>query len=443
MVSTPAPENKSSGFGETKGLAAREASTAGKLATAPRERVFWAGVAAHGEAANLEKRFPITHTLIPEFEGVLSSALQSTRPEAFDLANVAREPVSFEGRDALVMAAAMDRERLRVEPVQINGQKQYRVEFGIQGELVFVDLKEKVVTYSFPISCQAVDLLSTRPSLADLQKMARVALFEAERTEGRPVSLKDQFLDRVASRKAVPRSPIQPLAVRKISVADSCSVPHFVGVTSSQTFPVDSIREWEDEIGSEFASYLASAVYLGVNPYSRDPGGTGDSSMAKFSMQFMNGKVLNARLRRPARVFDLEIESLCCELDPSRSSEFISCLNYGFKGRVTVTEPERSTVKLSQELDLSLAGLRKRASSQNEHLSGVPPRLRDNYQKLVSRRVLPAQLRSDEVDHFSGFAKSLENYLFQLKDETFFEAEDVANRYGPLREDFSRAHLLN
>ena len=443
LASTPTLKNESSHFGATKGLAEREASTAGRLVTAPRERVFWAGVATHGEAASLEKRFPVTHTLLPEFQSVLSSALRSTQPQAFDLANLQGEPVSFDGRDALVMAVAMDRERLRVEPIQISGQRQYRVEFGVQGELVFVDLKEKVVTYSFPISCNAVDVLPARPTPADLQKMARVALFDATRTAGKPMNLKDQFLDQVASRKAVPRSPIEPLAVRRISVADSCSTPHFVGVASSQVFSAESLREWEDEIGSEFASYLASAVYLGVNPYSRDPGGAGDSSMAKFSMQFMNGQVLNARLRPPARVFDIEITSLFCELDPGKSTQSVSCLNYGFTGRVTVTEPELGTVKLSQELDLSLAGLGKRASSQNGRLSGVPPHLRDNYQKLVSRQVWPTQLRSDEVDHFSGFAKSLDNYLFQLKDEAFFEAEDSANRYGPLREDFSRAHLLN
>jgi hypothetical protein len=401
-----------------------------------RERVFWGGVAIVGGDQDARKTLPLCSggNLLGAFEKSLGEKLRSVAPPLFDLQNTGGGPAkadNFKDQDALVMVVALVSENRFCQPDPIVAGK-YRGVIKITAQLLFLDAGRNLqVTASYPLGIAQMGLYSAVPGDSDFAELAEAALMSDQRTsDGKPLSLRDQFLDQLARRTIVPRAWRQPIAVGGVSFSAGCqktSVPGGV-----QEFPPDLFVRWSDQFANTFVNYLGTGSGLAVNPY--HPGGelavAKDpvlSAVGSLTMRTTDRQMLNASLKPPRMVFSLQIDRLTCSVN-KRSTMFLNVMDYGFCGTLSVVNPDTGANLMSLPFEIPVSKASK-----------LPRQLAEKYAGISAVKLLKEIVQKGQVDHAYWWQESVDLFLLQLAREIVFPEEDLGHRFIGLREQLNRS----
>jgi hypothetical protein len=287
------------------------------------------------------------------------------------------------------------------------------------------------VTASYPLGVAQMKFFATRPGEADFAELAKVALMSDERTsDGKPISLRDQFLDQLAGRTLVPRAWREPVAVGAVSFSASCQKATVPG--GIEELPENLLARWSEQFAASFVNCLGTGSGLAVNPYTTG----GESAIAKdrvlsaaatLSMRTTDHKMLNASLKPPRLVFNLQIEGLSSSID-ERSTMFLKIMDYGFLGTLTVVNPDTGATLLSLPLQIPVLKSSK-----------LPRKLTEKYTDISAAKLYKETVDNGQVDHAYWWEASINLYLAQLAREIVFEEEDLGHRFSALREELKRS----
>lgn len=307
----------------------------------------------------------------------------------------------------------------------------YRAGVQVMGQLLFFDTSQNMqVTASYPLGVVQGGFYSTTPSDADFAALAKDALMSADRTSGgKALSLRDQFLDQLAGRTLVPRAWRPPVAVGAVSFAATCQKTDVPGGT--QELPETLLARWSQQFANAFANYLGAGSGLAVNPYTAG----GELAVAKdralsaaatLTMRTTDRKMHNASLKSPRMLFNLHVASLSCSAS-DRSVMTKPLLNYGFRGELTVVNPDTGANLLSLPLQIPAPKDSK-----------LPRPLLEKYAKIAEVTVRNVA-DTREIDHAFRWQEMIDHSLTQLAREIAFEEEDLGHRFSTVREELRRS----
>ena len=401
-----------------------------------RERVFWGGVAVAGGDQESQDALPLcaNRNLLHEFEQSVGEKLRSVNPPHFDLQNTGAGPAradNWRDQDALVMMLVLVSEDRFCQPDPAMPEK-YRVIIKITGQLLFLDTSKNMqVTASYPLAVAQRNLTTTPPGEAEFAELAKQALMSEQRMpDGKAASLRDQLLDQLTGRTIVPRAWRQPVAVGGVSLSAACRKVDVPG--GSQELPESLLARWSAQFANTFVEYLGTGSGLAVNPYMAE----GQSAVARdralsaaasLTMRTTDRKMLNASLKPPRMVFNLEIDQLTCSMN-QRSTMFLNIMDYGFAGKLTVMNPDTGATFLSLPLQIPAPDSSK-----------LPRPLLQKYAGISAVKLLKETVEKGQVDHAYWWQESIDGYLLQLAREIAFEEEDLGHRFTRLRGELKRS----
>ena len=143
------------------------------------QQVYWAGFAFTGDQSSRASVAPhavssIERRSVESLNQTLSGALQARRPA--NLLIIQDQLAKLDGStSATVLAAALDRETVSVEP--IGGKYKLLVELAFQA--LFFDFREKQVVASYPVTLQYIDLLDASPTRQQIDAVFEKKLYGA------------------------------------------------------------------------------------------------------------------------------------------------------------------------------------------------------------------------------------------------------------------------
>lgn len=437
---TSAPTNTSTGYSREQYQASK--STNRVAATGmPRQRAVWLGVAATVVASELGERFPIlsgdgteagANKVFAELNQRIWSSLSNHLGSAGAFPGIELVELGQDRDTDLGMALLLNKERWREE---LTFEGKYRREYGILGQLVFIDQKKSELVASYPIGNRIAMISDAKASDQERSLMANGTLIgEADGASGKD-SILHQFLKSIESSSVNPK-PDYCLEVGKVLFSEACANPSYSGskkdqIKSLQLNP-DELATWASEVGPILVNHLGNGTGHVFNPFVAKK--TGKDNL--ISLNFLKGspKVVNQkgplslRLPDPARRFDLEIEALSCEVDDEFTGKYVVNLVYGFRGTMTMYSADGVAV-FSHPFDISLSGFKSLRKEQ-----------REQYWKNARRKLLPAQFEGGNYDPIWSWQNSVDNFLDQLALEMFFPKADVAARFKPVRDSLGGIH---
>ncbi|MBN8802800.1 MAG: rod shape-determining protein MreD [Stenotrophomonas acidaminiphila] len=141
------------------------------------QQAYWAGFAYTADAAAVQATTPHAHAVLERrglvpLNQVLAQSLKRRAPAHLELID---QPVAMlDGTtSATVLAAALDRELVSVEP--IGGQYKVLVEVALQA--LFFDFRERQVIASYPLTLQRIDVQDYRPDNDDIDAIVADLLY--------------------------------------------------------------------------------------------------------------------------------------------------------------------------------------------------------------------------------------------------------------------------
>ena len=400
-----------------------------------RERVFWGGVAIAGGDQESDKNLPLCSdaSLLREFEQSVSEKLGAVHPAQFDLQNTGAGPAradNWKDQDALVMMLVLVSENKFCQPDPVLAGK-YRGRIKITGQLLFLDTSKNMqVTATYPLGVAQMKFFATAPGDADFAELAKVALLSDERTaDGKGLSLRDQCLDQLAGRTIVPRGWRDPVAVGTVSFSPTCQNAVVPG--GVQELPTSLLVRWSDQFATTFVNYLGTGSGLAVNPHTAGGGlASKDHALnaaASLTMRTTDRKMQNASLKPPRMIFNLQFDQFTCSVN-QRSTMFLNVMDYGFRGKLTVDNPDTGASFLSLPFEIP--------APKSSKLSRP---LAEKYADISAVKLHKEIVEKGQVDHAYWWQQSIDLYLLQLAREIAFEEEDPGHRFSTLREELNRS----
>src|SRR5205823_5759761 len=108
-------------------------------------------------------------------------------------------------------------------------------------------------------------------------------------------------------------------------------------------------------------------------------------------------------------VFNLQIDQLTCSVN-QRSTMFLSILDYGFYGKLTVVNQDTGTNLLSLRLQIPATKGSK-----------LPRQLAEKYADITAVKLLKEVVEKGQVDNAYWWQDRIDRYLLQLASEIVFE----------------------
>lgn len=396
-----------------------------------RARVVWVGIATTVSDAELPGRFPrlsqaagLDNSIAPlilELESRIQAEFsrQSKFP-GFDLVGQTDEQRPSD----IGMALLINNERFWSEKTF---EEDYRWEYGILGQVVFIDQQKQEICASYPIRSALLNVTGD-PSTGQISAMVRSVLIGSSDSGTESNSFFGKFCETMRSANLSVRSDYC-FEVGRVSVDPACSSPTVLN-QGIKAFSFDSFEMsiWKSELGPVLVNHLGNSSGLVLNPYVSKADGKDNILALHFqkgaSRIVQSDENLSLRLRPPVRRFDLAIKGLTSAIDPQLSGKFVVNLVFGFNGTLSVVEPVSKRVVLEHAFDISLGGFKT-----------LPKELRDIYWQNARRKLLPSQFENGEYDGKYCWWNSIGNFLDQITREMLFEKADQGRRFGALRQD--------
>jgi hypothetical protein len=238
----------------------------------PQQSVYWAGFAFTGEYARRHSLTPASadviekHGLIP-LNAALYAALRDHPPQHFAL--IGDSLAHLDGStSATVLAAALDRELVSVEP--IGGQYKILVEIALQA--LFFDYRERQIIAAYPVTLQYIDLQDSPPSKAEIRAVIANLLYKNAAAS----------LAQTLAQARLPEAAMKRLQVGEVEISEAARavLPH-----------PERERDLRMTLAHEFSKILSANTNIGLLPYAR-----GEAIGATMAARFSDGRVFQLKI---------------------------------------------------------------------------------------------------------------------------------------------------
>ena len=292
------------------------------------QQAYWAGFAYTADAAAVQATTPHAHAVLERrglvpLNQTLAQSLKRRAPAHLELID---QPVAMlDGTtSATVLAAALDRELVSVEPIG----DQYKVLVEVALQALFFDFRERQVIASYPLTLQRIDVQDYRPDNDDIDAIVADLLYG-----GADTSL-SQVLAASLAQARLPDAAVRRLQVGGVTLSDA--------VRAKLPDP-----KWEAPLRAtlahELSKTLSSNTGVGLLPPA-----SGQAIGGAMAARFADGKVYQLKIPEPDYVINLQVDAL--KNGVIEETPAMKTMLFGAFFTAKVTEPFSGKVYFEQPL---------------------------------------------------------------------------------------------
>lgn len=298
-------------------------------ADSKRQDVYWSGFAFTGEASSREDAVPymdaaVTGRGAEALNMQMLAALHRRPPSHIAVIDGAGLAQLGGTTSATVLAAAIDRETVSIEP--IGGQYKILVELALQA-LLF-DFREQQVIASYPMTLQYTDLMSHQPSHADLRSIVEDLVY------GSADNQLASILAKTLSDVRLPDAAVRRIQVGGVALSD----------TARQKLPNGASESLlKATLSHELSKIISSNAGIGLLPPS-----VGEAIGGTMAARFSDGRVFQLTIPEADYVIRVHIDDWrrgVLKRTPAMRQEL-----FGAFFNIEVLEPHSGTVYFNQPL---------------------------------------------------------------------------------------------
>jgi hypothetical protein len=292
------------------------------------QQAYWAGFAYTADAAAVQATTPHAHAVLEKrglipLNQTLAQALKRRAPANLELID---QPVAMlDGTtSAVVLAAALDRELVSVEPIG----DQYKVLVEVALQALFFDFRERQVIASYPLTLQRIDLQEYRPDSDDIDAIVADLLYG-----GADTSL-SQVLATTLAQAKLPEAATRRLQVGAVTLSDATLAklpdPKWAGPLRAT-------------LAHELSKTLSSNTGVGLLPPA-----SGQAIGGAMAARFADGKVYQLKIPEADYVISLQVDGL--KNGVISETPAMKTMLFGAFFTAKVTEPFSGKVYFEQPL---------------------------------------------------------------------------------------------
>lgn len=292
------------------------------------QQVYWAGFAFTGEQAARRDVAPHSTRVVDErgaeaLNQTLGAALRRQPPTHLQV--ISDQLAKLDGTtSATVLATALDREMVSVEPIG----DQYKVLVEVALQALFFDFRERQVIASYPLTLQRIDLREYRPDEDEIDAIVAGLLYGGAATD------LPQVLAQTLSSAQLPSASTRRLQVGAVTLSDAARAklpdPAMEGALRAT-------------LAHELSKALSSNTGIGLLPPA-----TGEAIGGAMAARFADGKVYQLKIPEPDYVVKLQLEAMKSGVVGETAA--MKTMLFGTFFQVSVTEPFSGKVFFDQPL---------------------------------------------------------------------------------------------
>ncbi|MFN4161572.1 MAG: hypothetical protein ACK4FW_06255, partial [Stenotrophomonas sp.] len=292
------------------------------------QQVYWAGFAFTGQA-NARTDVAPHSTAVIERRGAealnqqLGGALRRQPPAHLQL--ISDQLAKLDGTtSATVLAAALDRELVSVEPIG----DQYKVLVEVALQALFFDFRERQVIASYPLTLQRIDLREDRPDEDEINAIVADLLY------GSAASSLPTVLAQTLSNAQLPNASVRRLQVGAVTLSEAARAK----------LPDPSLEvPLRATLAHELSKTLSSNTGIGLLPPA-----TGEAIGGAMAARFADGKVYQLKIPEPDYVIKLQLDAMKSGVISETAA--MKTMLFGAFFQVSVIEPFSGKVFFDQPL---------------------------------------------------------------------------------------------
>ncbi len=289
--------------------------------------VYWAGFAYTGEASARAEAVPYSAVLLTDGGAELNARLLEVlrRRAPSHLTLIEGDLAKLDGStSATVLAAALDRELVSVEPIG----SQYKVLVELSLQALFFDFRERQVIAAYPMTLQRIDLMDHQPTPAEIEAIVRELGHGAADTD------LPQVLAHTLSDARLPNAATRRLQVGTVTLADPAR--HKLPNAASDSL----VRA---TLAHELTKTIAANAGIGLLPAA-----TGEAIGGTMATRFADGRVYQLTIPDADYLVEVQVEDWRSGVISETAA--MKQVLFGAFFKITVTEPHSGTVFFEQSL---------------------------------------------------------------------------------------------
>ncbi|WP_260477048.1 hypothetical protein [Stenotrophomonas sp. 278] len=292
------------------------------------QQAYWAGFAYTADQSAVKASTPRTAAVLearglPTLNKALWARLNAQKPTQLELID---QPLAMlDGTtSATVLAAALDRELVSVEP--IGGQYKVLVEVALQA--LFFDFRERQVVASYPITLQRIDVQDYRPDASEVDAIIADLLY------GNAATSLPQVLAATLNPAKLPDASVRRLQVGEVTLSDAARAK----LPDPALEPV--LRA---TLAHELSKAISSNTGIGLLPPA-----TGQAIGGAMAARFADGKVYQLKIPEADYVIKLKLDAM--KHGVINETPAVKTMLFGAFFNVSVVEPFSGKVFFDQPL---------------------------------------------------------------------------------------------
>ena len=292
------------------------------------QQAYWAGFAYTADQSAVKASTPRTAAVLearglPALNKALWARLSAQKPTQLELID---QPLAMlDGTtSATVLAAALDRELVSVEP--IGGQYKVLVEVALQA--LFFDFRERQVVASYPITLQRIDVQDYRPDASEVDAIIADLLY------GNAATSLPQVLANTLSPARLPDASVRRLQVGEVTLGDAARAK----LPDPALEPV--LRA---TLAHELSKAISANTGIGLLPPA-----TGQAIGGAMAARFADGKVYQLKIPEADYVIKLKLDAM--KHGVINETPAVKTMLFGAFFNVSVVEPFSGKVYFDQPL---------------------------------------------------------------------------------------------
>ncbi|WP_416055703.1 hypothetical protein [Stenotrophomonas maltophilia] len=292
------------------------------------QQAYWAGFAYTADAAAVQATTPHAHAVLEKrglipLNQTLAQALKRRPPASLELID---QPVAMlDGTtSAIVLAAALDRELVSVEPIG----NQYKVLVEVALQALFFDFRERQVVASYPVTLQRIDVQDYRPDSDDIDAIVADLLY------GSGNAALPQVLATTLAQAKLPEAASRRLQVGAVTLSEAAlaKLPD---------------PKWSDTLRATLAHELSKTLSANTGVGLLPPA-SGQAIGGAMAARFADGKVYQLKIPEPDYVITVQVDAL--KNGVINETPAMKTMLFGAFFTTKVTEPFSGKVYFEQPL---------------------------------------------------------------------------------------------
>ncbi len=292
------------------------------------QQAYWAGFAYTADQSAVKASTPRTAAVLearglPTLNKALWARLSAQKPTQLELID---QPLAMlDGTtSATVLAAALDRELVSVEPIG----NQYKVLVEVALQALFFDFRERQVVASYPITLQRIDVQDYRPDSDDVDAIIADLLY------GTAATSLPQVLAATLNPAKLPDASVRRLQVGEVTLSDAARAK----LPDPALEPV--LRA---TLAHELSKAVSSNTGIGLLPPA-----TGQAIGGAMAARFADGKVYQLKIPEADYVIKLKLDAM--KHGVINETPAVKTMLFGAFFNVSVVEPFSGKVFFDQPL---------------------------------------------------------------------------------------------